>query len=391
MASPNKRILYLLQNYTAGTASPSEKAELLDWFGMSEDDGAFQSYVQKLLSEFPAEKRENVDWERIFVEILAKREERPVSVQIYRMNFIRKWGWVAAAVVVLICSGTYFIINRTNEKPTIAAIKYKGDVQPGHNGAILHLSNGNKIVLDSAQDGKVATQGSIQAVKVNGALKYTGHTSELLYNTVSTDRGRRWQLTIPDGTKVWLNSASSIRYPLSFPGKERVVEITGEAYMEVAHNAKQPFKIKVGDQVIEDIGTSFNVDAYGDEPAIMTTLFEGSIKVFAHGSTQLVKPGQQTMVANVGGSIGLNSNVNLENVIAWKNGFFAFQDADIKAVMHQLSRWYNVEVKYEGNISKEEFNGKIGQGLSLAQVLKILEKTGVHFKIEEDKRIVILP
>jgi ferric-dicitrate binding protein FerR (iron transport regulator) len=387
------KIRYLVEQYMVRQLTEDQMDELLA-LTETPNEAALQAVIKELMEEYSA-RTEPVDTANRQIslqKVLNVDKAQSGTHSIGRLiNFSRYWKVAAAAVIVLIGSGTYFIINRTNEKPIIAAFHYKGDVQPGHNGAILHLSNGNTVVLDSAQDGTVATQGTIQAVKVNGELKYVGKTSEVLYNTVSTDRGRQWQLTLPDGTKVWLNSASSIRYPLSFPGNERVVEITGEAYMEVVHNVRQVFKVKVGNQVIEDIGTSFNINAYGDEPAITTTLLEGSIKVSAHGNTQLVKPGQQTIVLNIGASIGLNSNVNLENVIAWKNGFFAFQDADIKAVMHQLSRWYNVDVKYEGNISKEEFNGKIGQGLTLAQVLKILEKTGVHFKIEEDKRIVILP
>jgi ferric-dicitrate binding protein FerR (iron transport regulator) len=205
-----------------------------------------------------------------------------------------------------------------------------------------------------------------------------------LYNTVTTDRGRQWQLTLPDGTKVWLNAASSIHYPLSFTGKEREVEITGEAYFEVVHNSKQPFKVKVAGQVINDIGTSFNVNAYPDEPSLQTTLVDGVIMV---NGTKL-KPGQQAALIN---NQIIVSSANIEQALAWKNGAFSFDNADIYTMMRQLSRWYNVEVIYEGKPDSTPFKGEIGRSLTLAQVLKVLESLHVHFRIEEDKRIVILP
>ncbi len=338
--------------------------------------------------EYDLIHNQHEDEERV-KEIYGRLEMRmhPVldTAAIYKIPFWRRYQWVAAAaVLLLIGSGTYFIISRTNEKSTIASVHYKGDVQPGHNGAILHLSNGNTVVLDSAQDGTVATQGSMQAVKVNGALKYIGKTAELIYNTVSTDRGRQWQLTLPDGTKVWLNAASSIHYPLSFTGNEREVEITGEAYFEVVHNSKQPFKVKVAGQVIEDIGTAFNVNSYSDEPTRKTTLIEGAVSV---NGTEL-KPGQQASLIN--NQIRVSA-ANVEQALAWKNGAFSFDNADIYTVMRQLSRWYNVEVVYEGEPDTTPFKGEIGRSLTLAQVLKVLESLHVHFRIEEDKRIVILP
>ncbi len=338
--------------------------------------------------EYDLIHNQHEDEERV-KEIYGRLEMRmhPVldTAAIYKIPFWRRYRWVAAAaVLLLIGSGTYFIISRTNEKPSVAAVHYKGDVQPGHTGAILHLSNGNTIVLDSAKDGTVATQGSMQAVKVNGELKYLGKTTEVIYNTVSTDRGRQWQLTLPDGTKVWLNAASSIHYPLSFTGNEREVEITGEAYFEVVHNSKQPFKVKVAGQVINDIGTSFNVNAYPDEPSLQTTLVDGVINV--NGTT--LKPGQQASLVN--NQIRVSA-ANVEQALAWKNGAFSFDNADIYTVMRQLSRWYNVEVVYEGEPDTTPFKGEMGRSLTLAQVLKVLESLHVHFRIEEDKRIVILP
>ena len=303
----------------------------------------------------------------------------------------RRWiPWVAAAVLALMLAGGSYLIrsgkseNTTHLIAMAPSIKYKEDVQPGHSGAVLHLSNNKTVILDSAQDGTVAVQGGLQVVKINGELKYVGETKDTLFNTVTTDRGRQWQLLLPDGTKVWLNAASSIRYPLAFSGSERVVEITGEAYFEVVHNSRQPFKVKTGSQIIEDVGTSFNVNAYDDEPGMKTTLVEGIVKI---GGITL-HAGQQAVLKNQSMKVKI---ANVEQAIAWKNGVFSFDSADISTVMRQLARWYNVEVKFEGKPDSMPYQGEIGRSLTLAQVLKVLEQVHLHFRIEQDKRIVILP
>ena len=197
---------------------------------------------------------------------------------------------------LLVSAGAvYFITHRKQapEKLEIVTIPLKRDIQPGHNGAVLHLSNGQTIILDSAQDGTLARQGTIKVVKENGALKYVGKADELIYNEITTAVGRQWQLTLSDNTKVYLNSTSSIRYPLQFTGPVREVEITGEVYFEVAHNPRQPFRVKVGNQLIEDLGTAFNVNAYQEEPVTKTTLFQGLIRVTNGGSSLMVLPGQE--------------------------------------------------------------------------------------------------
>jgi hypothetical protein len=310
---------------------------------------------------------------------------------VIRMRPERRWiRWTAAAAaVLLIGGGTYLIHHRINEKPTIAALHYKGDVLPGHNGAVLHLSDGRTVTLDSAQDGTVARQGTVEAVKVNGELKYVGKAKGVSYNDITTGRGRQWQLTLPDGTKVWLNAASSIHYPLTFTGPIREVEITGEAYFEVMHNSGQPFRVKVGDQVIEDIGTAFNINAYRDEPAIKTTLVEGSVRVSAGAANVLVRPGQQASEA--GGQLTV-STADVDRATAWRRGIFSYHHTGIEELMRQLARWYNVDVEYKGTIPADDtFTGDMGRNLTLAQVLHGLQGMNVHFSIEEDKRIVIMP
>jgi transmembrane sensor len=401
MASSNKRILYLLQNYMAGTASHSEKEELWDWFGMNEDDGEFQSYIQKLLSEYPAERKEvNVDWERIFAEILAKREEHIedhlVPAPIYRLNFLRKWGWAAAAAVLLIGSGAFFLLRRTNEKRAIAAVQTKEDVLPGSNKAILTLANGSKIILDSVHNGTLAQQGNTNIVKTDsGQLAYTTSAEkpekEIALNTLSTPRGGQFQLILPDGTKVWLNAASSITYPTAFVGKERKVTVTGEVYFEVIHNDRQPFSVTANKTEIQDIGTHFNVNAYADESGIKTTLLKGSVRLIENKNKIVLKPGQQGITGIQGDNqIQVTSDIDIEKIMAWKNGWFEFDQTDLSVIMRQISRWYNVDVTFEGNGRGQKFFGRISKDVPLSNILQSLEadSKGVKFKLEGTKLII---
>jgi transmembrane sensor len=271
----------------------------------------------------------------------------------------------------------------------------KQDVSPGGNKAILTLSDGSTIVLDGAANGTLTQQGNSKIIKMtNGQLVYNSSSvkpAEVLYNTITTPKGGQYQLILADGSKVWLNAASSLRYPVTFTGKERKVELTGEAYFEVAKNAAMPFKINVeGRSEVEVLGTHFNINSYVDEGTINTTLLEGSVKVtgFSNHNSKLIVPGEQAQL-HQNGLISLNRNLNIEEVMAWKNGNFFFNKSDLQTVLRQLSRWYDVEIVYEGNVPKREFEGEMERGLNLSQVLKILEKNDVHFKIEKNKLIVM--
>ena len=399
------RLEYLMEQYFNNTCSEAERQELLRLVDKGTHDEAIKAYMDASVNRLSDKYRlgpeqskqiqaailgmEPMDTSPVDAEPL---DTTPVIALEPKGRTARRWiGWAAALFLLAAGGGTYIFVNtRTNKQLAVAAIHYKGDVVPGHNGAVLHLSDGRTVVLDSAQNGEVARQGTIQAVKENGKLKYVGKTVEVVYNTITTDRGRQWQLVLPDGTRVWLNASSSIHYPLSFTGKERRVEITGEAYFEVVHNEKMPFRVQVrsasgGEEgLIEDVGTAFNINAYPDEPVMKTTLVEGAANV----NGNLLKPGQEAVILNREVSI---SDANIPQALAWKNGFFGFDHADIHTVMRQLARWYDVEVKFEGDPDNAPFQGKIGRQLTLAQVLKGLEQVHVHFRIEEDKRIVILP
>jgi ferric-dicitrate binding protein FerR (iron transport regulator) len=314
---------------------------------------------------------------------------------------------MTAAAVVLLLVGLFRLWRTYRAESLVQTPAIV--VAPGGNRAVLTLAGGQKILLDSAAAGILAEQGNAQVKKVgDGKLAYEAgggatkgaSAAAPLYNTLTTPRGGQYQLTLPDGTKVWLNAASSLTFPTAFTGSSRTVEMTGEAYFEVVHDKKHPFTVKVSGQTIEDIGTQFNVNAYTDEPAQVTTLLEGAVKVDGH----LLRPGEKASITGAAGPGATGTAATTtgaadirvergdpEGAVAWKNGLFVFTDAGLQTVMRQLSRWYNVDVTYEGNIPPRQFTGMIGRSLTLDQVLKGLAKERVHYQIEKGNRLIITP
>lgn len=364
----------LVDKYLSGTATAMEKKLVEEHFRVLEKLGEAD------LS--PEEIKERK------ISVLSKiREQMPVHrIPVYR----KLWFRTAAAAVLItgLMTTGYFILNKeAGTKQQIVAKTRLEEVTPGHNGAVLTLGNGQQIILDSAQNGQLAIQGSIQVIKQNGELVYQGQQAEDVMNTVSTDRGRQWSVVLPDGSKAWLNSASSIRYSLNFSGSTREVTTTGEVYFEVAKDTKRPFHVKTGEMDITVLGTHFNVNAYHDENTIRTTLLEGSVKVSKGNQQVLMKPGQQARITN-NGQLTTTNNIDVQQVMAWKSGFFEFRDLDLAAIMRQVSRWYDVDVKYEGQPGKEPFGGRISKNVNLAVVLKGLEITGVTFRLENNQLVV---
>lgn len=310
-------------------------------------------------------------------------------------KLISRYRWVAAAAIfILFASGIYLLTTAGNEAdiPQDQQTELKHDRLPGGDRALLKLSDGSLIVLDSAGNGVLAQQGGTAVIKQqDGQLVYNSMSQTddpTAYNTLVTPRGGQYKITLPDGTKVWLNAASSLKYPVSFVGNERRVEITGEAYFEVAGDLSRPFRVVIDQMEVEVLGTHFNINGYSDESIIRTTLLEGKVKVASSGQYKFLKPGQQSHVSNAG-NIKVLNDVNLEETIAWKEGNFQFENSDIKAVMRQLSRWYDVEVSYEGKIDRH-FIGGISRNVKLSQVLNMLKQTGdIEFKVEGNKIMVI--
>ncbi|HVW60903.1 MAG TPA: FecR domain-containing protein [Puia sp.] len=378
----------LAQKLLDGTITPEERAAYLEW--LDQDDGE----PLNIPVDFAGSRQVLED--RMFGRIQASAGEgRAASV-------VRgKWWRYAAAAVFLLVAGTVIYLLTSSSKPErMVAGRIKppaGDIAPGGNKATLTLSDGTAISLDDAANGAIAKQGNSSIVKLsNGKLVYDlkgAVGTEAQLNTMSTPRGGQYQLTLQDGTKVWLNAASSITYPASFVGKERKVRVKGEVYFEVAKDKVKPFIVDIdGQSTVEVLGTSFNINAYNDEENSKTTLLEGSVRVERAGSDRggvVLKPGQQA-VSREGRGLSVRSDIDTEEVMAWKDGYFQFNGASLTSVLKQLARWYDVNVDYGAHVPSKTFVGEIPRDATLSQVLAILEKTGVHFRIEE-RNIVVLP
>jgi hypothetical protein len=305
---------------------------------------------------------------------------------------------VAAAILIIILGAGYLLISRKSSQPIASQnnTSRQIDIAPGKEGAILTLDDHRTIVLDSLGNGVVADQNGTKVVLENGQLIYakngSGETA-IAYNTLTTPKGRQFQLILPDGSKVWMNAASSLRYPIAFTGDERRVEVTGEVYFEVAKNPKMPFRVKVNNETeVEVLGTHFNINAYTNEATINTSLLEGSVRITNGVDKVILKPGQQGQVKNnsARSPITIVPNVDMDQVMAWKNGVFDFDDASLEEVMRQLERWYDIEVVYEKGVPPLEFVGKMGRDLSLPEVLRGLEMSEVHFTID-GRRLIVKP
>lgn len=368
----------LLARYNEGKASPEEVAfverylELLDYRD------------KDILKDF--EQRKEEIGAKLEQQLLRSIRQEPV---VRRMSPMRRW--VPAAAVALLLLGSAYYLIRQPHTPKQQQVAQHTDILPGKTGAILTLADGSEIVLDSTRNGVIAMQGSTAVQLKNGTVSYdnTGSSSKtgpVAYNTISTPKGRQYQLVLPDGSKVWMNAASSLTYPTAFSGPERTVRVTGEAYFEVAARANQPFKVIVNDATsIDVLGTNFNINAYSDEPGINTTLLQGAVRVNYHQTSQLLKPGQ---AARINQQISLVPEADVNSAVAWKDGVFAFNDADLPAVMRQLARWYNIEVSYEGKTPDATFTGEIDKTLTLSQVLGGLSTTRINYKIEGNRLII---
>lgn len=286
------------------------------------------------------------------------------------------WPRIAAAasVLLVLSFGSYYFVFRETKVVEVAKVQ---ELLPGSNGAILTLADGKKVVLENESVGAIA--GGIQ--KTNDSLLTYDGAEGIGFNTLETPKGRQYSVVLPDGSRVWLNAASSLRYPTRFVGKERLVELTGEGYFEVVHNAAMPFRVKTDRQLVEDIGTSFNVNAYSDEKDAVTTLVEGAASV----NGKVLKPGFAGI--SPGAGVTIVSQVDAENVVAWKNGQFSFRDADIKTVMRQFSRWYDVEVGYD-YVPTTSINGGAYRNVNASKALQILSYLNIHYRIEGKKIII---
>ncbi|WPQ64543.1 FecR domain-containing protein [Chitinophaga sancti] len=311
-------------------------------------------------------------------------EEKQQLLVVKKSNL--RWIRHAAAIILLLAVGGGYVWRSFYKSKQAVLTQQVDDIMPGGDKAILTLADGSTIALDSMGNQQIAKQGGTSILKVaGGTLAYNpeGNSNEVLYNKISTPRGGQFQITLPDGSQVWLNALSSLRFPTAFNSDNRTVELTGEAYFDVQQNVAKPFIVKVADMKIEVLGTSFNVMAYPDETSVQTTLMTGAVKVSATGQTRLLQPGQQTQLQK-DGKLDVISTTDTESVIAWKNGYFKFNQADLPDVMRQLARWYDIDVNFEGPIPDFRFVGELKKGASLSTNLKILSYSQVNFKIERN-------
>lgn len=388
---PTLHIAGLIEKYLKDEITLAEQAKLNTWLAAVEEN-------QELFSKLTNEEYVNTGL-RFFQQLSTEDARQKIATQTWEggkmigFNSNKKRWWYAAAAAVLI-AGAFAIYQFSNKKEPGAGIAKttteKPDIAPGGNKATLTLADGSTIILDSSANGNLTSQGNVKVIKLDGKLSYNSSSSdgEVLYNTISTPKGGQYQLLLADGSQVWLNAASSLRFPASFTGKERKVELTGEGYFDVVKKVAMPFKVIVnGKTEVEVLGTQFNINAYADESTLNTTLIEGSVKFTAvNGESAMLKPGQQAQLSS---SVSVINNVNIDEIIAWKSGWFNFDRAGITTIMRQVSRWYDVEVVFEGQPSKKTFSGIVSRSRQISEVLKIMEKAGVKFRIE-GKKITVL-
>ncbi|HSZ31948.1 MAG TPA: FecR family protein [Puia sp.] len=377
----------LLDKYLTGTLSDQERDHLDKLLQLRENSFLLERIM---LEEFEQHRFEGEGHEQVLSLIQENILNAVHQVRKTRTIHIRRWA--AAAAILILISTSYFIFYPKSVNPVTTQIAETGaDIAPGGNKAILTLSNGSTIRLDSTSDGAIAHEDETNILKTDsGHLLYQKSNNleaEAKLNTLATPRGGTFQLTLSDGTKVWLNAASSITYPSSFTGTDRKVTITGEAYFEVAKDRSKPFLVSVNDMVITVLGTHFNINAYENETQVKTTLFEGSIALKAGQYNSLLKPGEQAESGN-NGKINILQQDDLNQVIAWKTGYFNFRDADLPTVMRQLERWYDIDVRYNGQVPERRFRGELPRNLTLKEVLNVLKEVKINYKIDGKMLII---
>lgn len=384
------RLVSLIIRCMAGELTPKEAWELQEW---AEEAPENQLLLDKNLDEKQLRKEIN-QWKKIdpsegYATWLAGRKVGR------RRRVLRFGGWsVAASLLVAVVIFGMVQKMRPSVRPNSSFATTVRPIMPGRNAATLTLSDGQQVLLDSASNGQLAIQGNSRLVKpADGSLSYLaaedGTSPAMVYNVLATPRSGQYQLTLPDGSKVWLNNVSSLRYPTSFPGKDRTVELTGEAYFEITKDPVRPFVVKVKGETVEVLGTSFNIMAYSEEGNMQTTLLMGAVRVKAGNTTLRLKPDEQAQV-NGDGSLRLVKDVPSQDIVSWKDGFFYFGRAPFAAVLRQLARWYDVEVVYEGKAPEMEFGGKIDRNLPLNDLLQYLNQNQIHLRLE-GRKLIVLP
>ncbi|SKA47807.1 ferric-dicitrate binding protein FerR, regulates iron transport through sigma-19 [Chitinophaga eiseniae] len=375
----------LAEKWLKGTITPEEAQEYAAWYNAGQDD-AVEIPVSFAASEA---EQENRIWNQI-----AARTGIPGHTATVAPSRRRRW-WAAAAVTAAIVTAGYCWHHWHTKTPLsqqMATIVQ--DAAPGSDKAVLTLSNGRQILLDSAGNGALAQQGGVRIIKKeDGSILYvdehSGALTDTLYNIMSVPKGGQYKLVLPDGSRVWLNAASSLKYPVVFSNRERSVELNGEGYFEVAASASSPFSVKVRNTQIAVLGTSFNIMGYADENGIHTTLLNGAVKVKQGTTEKILAPGQQAVVNNENGHISVGET-ETTLATAWKDGQFRFSGNNIPMVLRQISRWYNIDIVYQGSVPQGHITGKVPRNMKLSGVIRILELSGIRCK-QEAGRLLVFP
>jgi transmembrane sensor len=366
-----------------------EQQELTDWIESSPSNGMLFEEITKANAQDSAIDFMNslsVDdaWNHVKMTFDEKQSTQTIKISTPQRKY---FAWSAVAALLIL---GFFIWKPNHIKPT-TYVATPVEITPGSNKATLTLADGRIISLDGLANGGIAAEKNVQVIKMDGVVQYNSsdNNHEIAYNTIQTPKGGKYQLILADGTIVWLNAASSLRFPVAFVGNERLVELKGEAYFEVKKDSKKPFKVTLeNDAQIEVKGTAFNINAYQDEEFLKTTLVEGKINFLFKGRTKSLLPRQQIKFDKALNEMELPADVDIYDEIAWKNDLFVFKSMDVKSIMRIISRWYDIDVVYQGKINPETFSGIVSSKSNLSQVLKIMEAGGIQFKIEGRKIVV---
>ncbi|MDR2274989.1 MAG: FecR domain-containing protein [Sphingobacterium sp.] len=385
MDDQNQGILDILAKYEDGRITESELQELEEWYASFE---ANPDLIDSLSPEERAFRKQQLQ-ERIFDQLGPETSSAAAIPKKRFFPYPSHRLWQVAASLILLCTVSFYMFKKQSDGQPASLTAQSSTINPGTDQATLTLGNGEQILLDDSKNGELSAEGNIHINKLKpGNLVYTASkkVSKIHSNTLATPRGGRYQLTLADGTQVWLNAQSSITYPSAFQGSSREVTISGEVYFEVAHNATMPFRVRSENQLIEVLGTHFNVNTYNAKSRTKTTLLSGSIALTNTHQRIILKPGEQGIVAGHSMSV---KNVDPAEVIAWKEGYFDFTDADISSVIDELGRWYNVDIHYQGTTTPETFTGRIPRSWPFEKVLNLL-KTFKSIQVEMQGRRLIV-
>ena len=357
---------------------------------------SLNSYDSDFDLEQFSSKDKFIEFKNIQVRIFVKLQSRIAVNSPNKFDWF-KWRKIAAIFILSLSVATLLIVQNHKKfsvSSHLAGLSKQNDVLPGSNKAVLTLSNGNKINLNDVKNGPIAQEGNSVSNRSDGQVIYSvqnvNDNDVLVYNTITTTRGGQYKVILVDGTKVWLNASSSLKYPLQFNGNKRTVELTGEGYFEVAKNKSMPFEVKINKTKVEVLGTHFNIMGYNDEGAVKTTLIEGAVKLYNNQATALLIPGQQGIFQESSNSFVVNT-VDAEEAIAWKNNYFFFRNESLRSIMKRVGRWYNVDVEFKGNAGDKRFGGTVSRSSTITELLHALEITeSIHFTINE-RRVIIRP